>query len=304
MRCTECGMPLSPSRTQCPRCGAPKHPAGKVRLSPHQSPAPTVQPVFPPIDPNHSYVAQPEQTTTAWNDATIGREIEQEYIPSTPPPAFQQPTDIFNRSTQVNLATKNIPPRHRQPRTRLGFTVAGMCFISGTLLMLLVYIMAQSLPQNTATAMQAAPVSTPQSQPTASASPTNVTPTPVVPTPTPTSTNNQAYISNIQLASAVNTATGEPLTETTVFHVGQPVYVTVTLNQSAYNGAICLNWSVNNSAIPYSTLIGNSGMAQTNAYFYFKPSATGQGQVDVSWASSTACTDEAQTQQEAFTVVP
>jgi hypothetical protein len=190
----------------------------------------------------------------------------------------------------------------RQPKTRLGFTIAGMCFITGIIIMAFVFIMSQSLPTNNVTA------SVPTPQPRTTSLPT---PTPILsPTPTsiqvsPTPTGNQ-YINNVNLASSVDVSTGQALQTATEFHENQAIYVTMTIQQIAYTGAVCLEWSVNNQVYPYASSATPGGatyLTQTNAYFYYKPSAIGNGTVSISWASSTACTDKVLIQSLPFSVI-
>ena len=290
MRCTECSMPLSPQRTFCPRCGAParKESAGKVRPPRLVPPLRSPSPPFPPESSPAAY-QQGSGEQPAFN-APFGQVM----------PA--QPISMQHATHQE----ANIPDHTMPARIKLGFTVAGICFAAGTLLLILVAVLAQSLPSSPTTAQMKQPAKMSADPHLLTSTPAMVTSTPVSiqHTPTPTTTLTTIYIDNVHLASTVNTATGTPLTETGIFHVGQPVYITVTLHQPAYNGAVCLNWSINNSIVPYNTLIGNSGLAQTNAYFYFKPGSAGQGQVNVYWASSTACMDKVLVQHAVFTVVP
>lgn len=291
MRCTECSMPLSPQRTFCPRCGAParKESAGKVRPPRLVPPLRSPSPPFPPESVPPTYQQRSEEQL-AFN------------VP------FGQAMPAQPISMQPNAHQEARTPNHTMPtRIKLGFTVAGICFAAGTLLLILVAVMTQGLPSSPTTAQMKHPANKSAAPHPSTNTPTMGTHTPVsiqhTPTPT-TTTSTTIYIDNVHLASAVNTATGTPLTETGIFHVGQPVYITLTLHQPAYNGAVCLNWSINNSIVPYNTLIGNSGLVQTNAYFFFKPGSSGQGQVDVYWANSTACTNKVPIQHAVFTVVP
>jgi hypothetical protein len=194
----------------------------------------------------------------------------------------------------------------RPPRTKIGFTIAGTCMAMGALILILVYFMAQNLTSTpttadittNTTAVQPAPVPTH----TAIAHKAKATHKPaVVPTTRPT---NQQYINDVQLATSVNTTTGKPVSLSNIFHVGQPVYVALTLHPLAYNGAVCLKWTVNNQAIPYNTAIGDSTLLQMNAYFFFKPGTTGQGSVDVAWANTTSCANAVAVQHLNFTVEP
>ncbi|GCE03983.1 hypothetical protein KDAU_13120 [Dictyobacter aurantiacus] len=250
------------------------------------------------------------------------------YVPSTPTPARQTTPQAprMPMPAPPPIQRQSTPPR--QPRIKLGFTVAGMCLMAGFLIMVFVFIMAQSLPlpQNAASS-NAAPqqsmnqpvatqpattpaVSTPQTsatQPAATqpaATQPQATPTASSTTPTmPVSSN--LYVDNASLTNGVNTQNGQPLQPTQTFRLGQLVYVTMVVHQPAYNGAICLSWSVNNQAYPYASPANPGGatyLAQTSAYFYYKPGTTGPGFVDIYWASSTACTDKVLVQHLPFTI--
>lgn len=348
MKCAECGLPLSPSRTNCPRCGAPAGKAsGKIRLTrdtaaptpPHVNlPAgidtldrtppvwPTLTPpVLPPNDPATEQEAFPEAdsgfplSTAAFapsQHATDAAPAQNQpygsnmppapapYVPTTPPAAperYQTPTPHSKPTVTPDRGSVT-----RQPKTRLGFTVAAMCFTAGIIIMIFVFIMAQSLAPNNQQSSTAA-ASKPQ---TANVQTTPIPPTPTslqaTPTVTPTLTGSQ-YINNVNLASSVDTTTGQPLQTTTEFHSTQSIYVTMSIQQAAYSGFVCLDWSVNNQPYPYASPAAPTGanyLTQSNAYFYYHPGVVGNGSVKVSWASTNACTDKVLIQTLTFTVIP
>jgi hypothetical protein len=326
MKCVQCGMPLSPTRTNCPRCGTPAgKPAGKVRLTRDSSPTPPraklhtdidtiskATPVWPsltpPITPTRdtpseqeafpipagsffpsvapSNVAQAGETAQAQNYDNVRAASPEPFYRPAPPPQPMYPTKATASS---------------QPKTKLGFTVAGMCFITGIIILVFVFIMAQSLPSNTTTASIPTPPKPRITLPT---------PTPALPTPTsvqttPTPTSNQ-YINNVGLASSVDTSTGQAIQPATEFHTNQAIYVTMTIQQLAYTGAVCLEWSVNNQVYPYASAAtpgGASYLTQTNAYFFYRPGTIGTGKVSISWASTTDCTDKVLIQSLPFSVI-
>ena len=310
MRCTQCGLPLSPSRSYCPRCGTSKEKAsGKIRQirAASQQPDHTVSPQEQPWGAPPPFAAPPA--------------AEQQWrVPSTPisamppsaplpqqAPLVMQPNQLRENRTFTPLAAFRIPGSPSQPpRVRLGFTIAGTCMATGALLLILVYFMAQNLtiaPTSADTNTSATPVQNPPlSTPTSVVHKAELThKTIVAPTSTPT---NQQYIDNVHLATSVDTTTGKPVSLSNIFYVQQPIYVTLTLHPSAYNGAICLKWTVNNQSIPYNTAIGNSTLLQMNAYFFFKPGTAGQGTVDVAWAATTSCTNAVAIHHLDFTVEP
>lgn len=343
MKCAQCGLPLSPSRANCPRCGAPAGKAsGKIRLTRDISPVPPhvnlpadintlneTPPVWPtlaaPAPPPSEPITEQQPfpvaeggffpSTAAFvlpqqDDAVQAQ--NQPSIPITPTPSAPSvpstPSEPYY--TPSPWAKPTFPPDgaalRRQPKTRLGITIAAMCFTAGIIIMIFVFIMAQSLsPDNlkSSTSTTSKPKITSVQTPT----PVLSTPTSIQATPTLTSTATaNQYISNVNLASSVDTSTGQPLQTATEFHASQSIYVTMTIQQAAYNGAVCLDWSVNNQAYPYANSATPSGatyLTQTNAYFYYKPGTVGSGNVQVSWASSTACTDKVLIQTLNFTVI-
>ncbi|GHO87277.1 hypothetical protein KSZ_52830 [Dictyobacter formicarum] len=174
--------------------------------------------------------------------------------------------------------------------------------------MVFVFIMAQSLPlTQTTVSTNVAPE--PNTKPVAT-KPATTQPAATQPQTTPTATpttpiSGNLYVDNTSITNGVDMRTGQPLQPTQTFRLGQSVYVTMIIHQAAYSGAICLDWSVNNHVYPYSnpaTPGGATYLAQTSAYFYYKPGSVGSGSVDISWASSTACTDKVPIQHFLFTV--
>ena len=352
MKCSQCGMPLSPTRTSCPRCGAQAgnggtRPSGKIKLTRDSSSVPqhmmppahesnaysqqsswgTLAPAAPPLEPRSEqgvFTAQAGQFSPAQSSfpnqpyaATLPPANAQQpmYMPSTPMPA--QPPSA-PRTPYITGSPSLVQPRRnpaRKPNTRLGYTIAGLCFMAGALIMIFVFIMAQSLsmtPSLTTTASNPTPtIDQTSSQPTAPAKTHNVQATPTTATATtatatPTAVvSNQLYIDQTNLASAVDTHTGQPLQLTNTFHVGQPVYVTMAIHQAAYSGTICLNWLLNQQGYPYSSTAspgGATNLDQISAYFFYKPGAAGTGSVDISWSSSATCTNTMPIKRLSFTV--
>jgi hypothetical protein len=180
--------------------------------------------------------------------------------------------------------------------TRTGFTAASVCVVLAALILLFVHIMAQSLPASnpsgqTAAQTQPTPVATLAPAPTPSPSPA-VSPTPTYPA--------QQYVDNVQMASAVNTATAQPVTMTTTFKVRQTIYVTMALHPANHIGAICLLWFLNNQQ--FSRYAFSVGGTTQQGYSYTRSTGPGSGYVQIYWASTTACTDEQLAQQANFTV--
>ena len=365
MRCTQCGLPLSPSRTTCPRCGtvnagasnkarqtqdaaasqqgmfnhrsAQSDPFGQPGIElPQQShstftpsatwDAPgkagrdgglegqgkaTEQQVPFPIgnaalthDPGADMPTQPQQGQPLW-------------LPSTPFPPVQpeQPAQpIADQATwpQQSQTPLSAPPPTPLPflqapyknndrtggqTTRTGFTIASLCIITGGLILVFVYFMAQGLylpgtaaQNNTSQGATVTPGHTPTA---ATATPTTeATPTPTYP--------GKLYIDNAQVASAVNTATGVPTKVTTTFAPGKTIYVTFSVHTGGHVGAACLFWYINNQQFSQYQFELTPTAAQV--YSYASTGSTGPGYVEIYWASSTLCTDKALAQRTDFTV--
>lgn len=354
MKCSQCGMPLSPRRTSCPRCGASAgnggaHPSGKIRLTRDSSSVP--QHMMPPAHENNAHSQQSSWGTlapaaTPWEQprseqgaftpqtgqfspaqspfpnqpyaATLPPQNAQQQMynmPSTPMPAQPLPppqSPYITGSPSLVQARRNPAP---QPNTRLGYTIAGLCFMAGALIMVFVFIMAQSLsmtPQLTNTDANPTPAinqNAPQATAPAKNHSVQATPTTAAATATaaatPTAATNQLYIDQANLASAVDTRTGQPLQLSNTFHVGQTVYVTMAIHQAAYSGTICLNWAINQQGYPYNSTASPAGATdqeQISAYFFYKPGAAGMGTVDISWSSSADCSNKVPIKTLSFTV--
>lgn len=221
---------------------------------------------------------------------------------STPIAKAPQTSNTSIARTNLDGNTSGI----EAPRTKLGFTLAAACMSLGAFILIFIYILSQNLMPPMPLTTQSSTVSTvpnAAAQAATAQATQSLTPTAQAATATPVA-NAQQYIDNVQLASGVNAATGAPLDQRTSFRLGQPIYVTLTVHTLAYNGAVCLTWTVNNQAIPYATTVGSSTLRQTNAYFFFKPEATGNGSVDVAWSATTACANTVQIQQVDFKVLP
>jgi hypothetical protein len=140
MKCSSCGLPLSPSRiaTNCPRCGAPTDAA--------------------------SNTAQPQYQQAYWEtpgvvDAGAG----------TPPPNYQWAQNV------QSPPSFSPPPGSRN--TKPGFILAGLCIFAGGLILLFVYFLATGLPggnssnSTTTTSTPNILTSTSTNAPTATANP-------------------------------------------------------------------------------------------------------------------------------------
>ena len=178
-----------------------------------------------------------------------------------------------------------------------GFILAGLCVITGGLILVFVYFMASGLPStNTTSASMGAPTTTSGTLPSATTVPW---PT-VLPSPTVGAFPGQQYIDNAQMASMVNTNTAQPLQTTTRFKVNQRIYVTFNIHPNGKSGAVCLLWYLNSRIVtqyPFAvTAAANAG------YSYAIYGTAGESYVEIYWASSTTCSDKILAQHVNFTV--
>jgi hypothetical protein len=333
MRCTSCGLPLSPQRTHCPRCGKAAGEPAKQEEQPNVPQfafslpqenntvlpdAETVQgqPLFatPPQAGNQTpgqifYAAgteefphqlSPEQDKTllsAPDQSTNWRSASQpnqrSSAPATINPGEFQPIPHLQR-----------PQAHSNRKVQPGFTIAGLCVLSGGIILMLVYIISLNLPPLSATNQSTSTI-VPQSTSSNGAQgalPTNITLTPSLPTATPTPDfPGKAYIDNAQMASNIDYNTASPSLITTTFKVHEKIFVTFMLHP-ATSGAVCLVWYINQKQFSQFPFAVNA--VPQHAFSYAYASIPGQGSVNIYWASSTACSDTLLAETVDFTVTP
>src|SRR5579864_4472103 len=229
MRCSQCGLPLAPRRDTCPRCGTPisvnssKH--AKPEVFSQQMPFPAQQqpqvpfpsaegwPSMPPSEP-----APQANVQTAWSSG-----------PSLPPVSYQNNT-LPDRSEPLLARKPYAPAQSHSKRTRMGFTIAGLCIITGSLLLIFVYLIAQGLlPGSRTTTLSDTQQSntvrlsqTPTAIQTSASSTPSVTPTPTLP--------GQSLLDTSVLSNNFNEQTGQILQQSTNFKVSQKIYVILSLH--------------------------------------------------------------------------
>lgn len=316
MKCTNCGLPLSPSRTykHCPRCGMPiaagprpdLHPAHhyfesnremgsgeNVNYTPPPTPIMTqTPPAYPSLQapPHTSRQVQQPQPTWAPHEPVA---------PHIPHTVQQSPHYASTGQAPLQSGQLGQTPSSRRNKTNLGFSLSGLCLLLGGLILLFVYYMSLGLPNSTTnTAGQHTGTSH-----VAQTTPNSTTPTPsptlVMPTATPFP--GQHYIDNAQMASSVNLATSKVIQPATTFKVNQKVYVSFQLHTGGQTGAVCLLWYLNGTKLfPGYPLTARSN--ESAAYTFAVYGSTGSAYVQLYWASSAKCTDEILAQQVSFTV--
>jgi hypothetical protein len=284
MKCTACGLPLSPSRANasCPRCGTPVSAGIKS----------TGEPVG--WDGN---AGAPVSVGAPAQDGQWGQ--------VRPSSAFQSPASPAPQPGQMWIAGPNgtpgpgsFSPRQPAPKrpplnSRIGFIVAGICVFTGGALLVLVYFLAMG---------QSGDPSTTGNTPTsthATSSPA-VTPSPAgSPSPTATSYPGQQYINNAQMSS-VQPSASQPALPATSFKIHQTFYVVFNINSGGQAGAVCLVWYLNGQqAFHFSFAVGAHTTASYGQAMFDSP---GSGYVELYWASSKACTDQVLAQHVDFTI--
>jgi hypothetical protein len=305
MRCTNCGLPLSPANTNmvCPRChtSMASGPQQVVQQMPFL-PVATPQAPFPPTVPMWEPTSAPTPTLTP---------------PATPTPvpgsypSFQQG---YSAAQQISMEQQYMMRSQSQPvslpsaltkplRTSLlGYFIAALCVIAGGLLLVFVYFMGLSLPTGgTLSVNTTSPIVTQAVQP----SPTSARPSPTTVPSATASTNSafpgQQYIDNPQMASAVNTVTAQPTQITTTFTVNQKIYVTFSIHPNGKTGTVCFSWFLNNHNVTHFSFA--AGGANTNGYSYAIYGGTGKAYVQIAWANSNLCNNPLLAQQVSFNVV-
>lgn len=299
MRCTNCGLPLSPSRTMtnCPRCGAPLN---ALQGAPQQQ--------------------QFEQPT--WEGSMGGAGQQNPWgqgnasapSPYSPFPPQNQGDLNANRAGGFGDGLPQSPLAPRRPyaqqskskaNPRLLFIVAGLFVFLAAMLLGLVYVLGSAnsgnnSQNNTANTGQ----NTPSSQVTTT--PAGVTPTTDTTTPdanaSPTGTAypGQQYIDGAQMAAGVDQKTLQPQNPTTTFTAGASMYVLFNLHPPSQGGAVCSYWYLGGTQVTsYAFVVKGTSRV---SYTYAKYGSAGQGYVELYWASSKSCSDKVLAQHVDFTV--
>ncbi len=197
---------------------------------------------------------------------------------------------FFSTGTPPPLETKS--PRNM----KLGFTVAGLCVLIGGLILVFVYFMAIGFPggssNNTATTNNTSNGSTLTKAPTATVA--------VSPAATATAYPGQQYIDNAQMASAIDPTTKQPTQLTTTFKTNQNIYVIFQIHPPGHGGAVCLLWYLNGKQVTNFSFPASASSKLSYAYAIYGQAGTGY--VEISWASTTQCTDQVLAQHVDFTV--
>ncbi len=290
MKCTACGLPLSPARnaSNCPRCGtsiasSQKPNAGPVHM---ESPAWSNNggaPIHVGVSAQEQQWGQPDQFSAYQPPAM-----------HTPYPQQPQPGQIWSSASNAPQR----PPRFSLRNSRFGFLIAGLCVLTGGILLVLVFLLSMGQPGNNPTTNNNNNNSAPASTHAVSSPAVSAT-TGSTPSATTTTYPGQQYITNAQMTSALPTAS-QPVQPATTFKANQTIYVTFNINSGGQGGAICLIWYLNGKAsFNYAFAVGAH---TTSTYAQAVYGTPGSAYVELYWASSKSCTGQVLAQHVDFTV--
>ena len=311
MRCTSCGLPLSPSRVNstCPRCGTPIGSGQKAPVEPQQA-------YWENADVSQAGAGTPRlddqwaQNMQGHFYSTPGTPLPHmpEYLPGISKLTPQQPPQQPSQSGQMwfqgpisqpGFSPGTLPPKQANPpgysrKMMLGFTLAGLCILTGGLILVSVYFLALGLSghssNNTVTTNSITSASTPTTALTATA----------IPSPTATIYPGQQYIDNAQMASAVDVNSLQPTQLGTTFKTNQKIYVAFQLHPAGHSGAVCLIWYLNGAQITKYSFAVDANSKLSYAYSIY--GSAGPAYVEIYWANTTQCTDQVLAQHVDFTV--
>jgi len=282
MKCTSCGLPLSPTHTPayCPRCGTPTEAASTTSQPQYQhaywEPAGVVDAGATP-PPNYAW-AQNVQN----------------------PPPYSPPPQSGQMWTGQSYQPGNSPvsPPTGSRNTKLGFIVAGLCILVGALILIFVYFLAIGLSgSNSSNSATITSTSTPNVSTT---TPTTAPTATAIPSQTTTTYPGQQYIDNARMSAAVDPNTLQPTQLTTTFKTNQNIYVSFQVHPNGHAGAVCIIWYLNSKQITNFKLPVSATSKYSYAYSIY--GGPGPAYVELYWASTTQCTDQVLAQHVDFTV--
>lgn len=315
MKCAQCGFLLLSARKNCPRCGAAitesLTPSRGLQDAWSQQPGPFPEQEYPPSSSAgdiHAGTEIPQQgwgvhaSPNLWNAQTTVSVQQKTSSPSQQlahnphsntleqhlPPGAK--AGASGNSRVSSLSQEPFPqPLHPSRQnadgrsTQLGFTVAGLCVLTSSLILIFVYFMAMSLPPVNG---QPGPSGATPTLPPLTSTPGQST---VSSTPTPP---GQPYIDNVQLASQVDPIKAQAVRITTNFKVNQRMYVTFDIHAGGHSGTVCLLWYLNTKQFSYYPLLVPIGTNLLPAYSYTNvPPIPGSGYVELYWGHIPTCND-------------
>lgn len=297
MRCSRCDMPLSPAKTSCPRCGTEVAIASGGFKGQGDLPFAFTQAALEPKQQNGSgFVGMAvDVAPVQYNWGTQAGSVQETPFASTSVPPLTPLTSGQGDAQaplhlQDALAFSMLPPLPKAGNrsVNIGFGLAGLCTVVACVLLVFVFIMAQTLPQpnNSSSARVGSSVLVAQNTPVIDLSPTATTP---ISSPTPTYPGQQ-YIANAQTASGINFATGQPTLPSTTFKVEQKIYITFDVHPNGQAGAVCLLWFINATQFASYPFALNT-TSTTSTYSYAATGNAGPGYVEIYWENAPSCID-------------
>lgn len=290
MKCTSCGLPLSPTHTptNCPRCGS----ATDAALAGQQL-----------------YFQQPNWGNSGVVDAGVTPATNYQWeqnvqgSPVYSPPQLQPQSGQMWSEQVYQQGYSPSPPPQFVPSTgprnsRLGFILAGLCILAGSLILVSVYFSATGLPGGNSS--NSTSINSTSTQNVSTSSPTTAPTATAAPSQTATTYPGQQYIDNAQMSAVVDPNTLQPSQITTTFKTSQKIYASFQVHPNGHAGAVCLIWYLNSKPVTNFSL----PVSATSKYSYGFSLYGGAGPayVELYWASSTQCTDQILAQHVDFTV--
>ena len=290
MKCSSCGLPLSPTHTptNCPRCGTATDGASTSQ-----------QPYYQQTYWESSGVVDAGVTTSAnyqWEQNVQG--------PPVYSPPQQQPQSGQMWSGQVYQSGYSpSPPPQFIPSTgprnsRLGFILAGLCILAGSLILVFVYFSATGFPGGNSS--NSTSITTTSTSNVSTSTPTTAPTTTAVPSQTTTTYPGQQYVDNAQMSAAVDPTTLQPSQITTTFKTGQKIYVSFQVHPNGHAGAVCLIWYLNSKPVTNFSLPVSATSKYSYGYSIY--GGAGPAYVELYWASSIQCSNQVLAQHVDFTV--
>ncbi len=289
MRCSRCDMPLSPTKTSCPRCGTAVGAVSGGFKGQGELPFAVAQVPFGQRQQNSSgfvgtavEVAPIQYNWGPRQDTPLVAVSGSPMTPLTPELASSNVQEVLATPTQFPL------PDVGNHSTVIGFSLAGLCIGVACLLLLFVYVIAQTLPltSNGSPARLGGSSLVTQNTPTIAPSPKATSP---IASPTATYPGQQ-YIVNAQTSTTINFATAQPTFPTSTFKAGQTIYITFNVRPNGQTRAVCLLWYINATqfaSYPFSI----SSTSATVAYSYANTSNVGPGYVEIYLENAPSCID-------------
>lgn len=286
MRCKNCRLPLSPTHTptNCPRCGTSTGVASTAS-----------QPQYQQVFWEPSRVVDAVGTPPAQYQWTQDRQSAPDVPPSIQ--AGQHWSGQAYKFEYSPVPPPQIPSTEGIPIRKLGFIIAGLCILTGSLILIFVYFSAIGLPESGSSNSPATTtVGTTFHTPTSTLT---TTPT-AIPTQTATPFPGQQNIDNAQTSAAVDQNTLQPSQLTTTFKTGQNIYISFQVHPNGHAGAVCIIWYLNSKSVTNFSLPVSATSQRSYAYAIY--GGTGPAYVELYWASSTQCSDKILAQHVNFTV--